>query len=161
MNTYPPNWDEIALACKVAVGWRCVRCKHWDDPAECKRLEVRRGLLPCDENCMHMNLISDNPNPDPQRVLTVHHLDGDKANCLWWNLAPLCQVCHLRIQAKIKMQQHFLFPTLHRAWFQPYLIGAMQFTSLKEGMHESYQQIILRLEVQGLDLWPHPFTTKR
>ena len=32
-------------------------------------------------------------------VLTVHHLDGDKANCTIGNLVALCQKCHLRIQA--------------------------------------------------------------
>ena len=32
-------------------------------------------------------------------TLTVHHLDGDKSNCAWWNLVALCQRCHLRIQA--------------------------------------------------------------
>ncbi|GAH88897.1 unnamed protein product, partial [marine sediment metagenome] len=29
-------------------------------------------------------------------MLTVHHLDGNKANCEDWNLAALCQRCHLR-----------------------------------------------------------------
>lgn len=33
-------------------------------------------------------------------VLTVHHLDGDKSNCRWWNMAALCQRCHLRIQGR-------------------------------------------------------------
>jgi 5-methylcytosine-specific restriction endonuclease McrA len=32
-------------------------------------------------------------------VLTVHHLDGDPANCNWRNLVALCQRCHLSIQA--------------------------------------------------------------
>jgi len=38
---------------------------------------------------------------DPQTgyTLTVHHLDGDKANCAYSNLVALCQRCHLRIQA--------------------------------------------------------------
>ena len=33
-------------------------------------------------------------------ALTVHHFDGDKANCEWWNLMALCQRCHLRHDAK-------------------------------------------------------------
>ena len=59
-------------------------------------------------------------------VLTVHHLDGDKANCEWWNLPALCQRCHLKIQAKVKMGQFVLFPALHSEWFKPYLAGRMQ-----------------------------------
>ena len=30
-------------------------------------------------------------------VLTVHHLDMNPSNCEWWNLAALCQQCHLKI----------------------------------------------------------------
>ena len=36
----------------------------------------------------------------PGRILTVHHLDGNKANCADDNLVALCQVCHLHVQAK-------------------------------------------------------------
>lgn len=56
-------------------------------------------------------------------VLTVHHLDGNKANCEWWNLPPLCQRCHLKIQGRVDMSQGFLFPELHSDWFKPYLEG--------------------------------------
>ncbi len=54
-------------------------------------------------------------------VLTVHHLDGDKTNCAWWNLPPLCQRCHLTIQAKIVMNRIWLFP--HSEWFRIYVAG--------------------------------------
>ena len=54
-------------------------------------------------------------------VLTVHHLDGDKANCRWWNLAALCQRCHLHIQAKVKMERVWMFD--HSEWFVPYVAG--------------------------------------
>ena len=37
----------------------------------------------------------------PPNVLTVHHLDGNKWNLERWNLAALCQRCHLRVQARI------------------------------------------------------------
>lgn len=57
-------------------------------------------------------------------VLTVHHLDGDKANCARWNLAALCQRCHLHIQAKVKMDQLFMVEILDVAeWFKPHLEG--------------------------------------
>ena len=38
-------------------------------------------------------------DPPSGYTLTVHHLDGDKANCTYTNLVALCQRCHLRIQA--------------------------------------------------------------
>lgn len=42
----------------------------------------------------------DHPHDTPAGyMLTVHHLDGDKANCAYENLVALCQRCHLRIQA--------------------------------------------------------------
>lgn len=60
-------------------------------------------------------------NPKAGYCLTVHHLDGDKANCEWWNLAPLCQRCHLHIQAKVIMNRVWMFD--HSAWFKPYVAG--------------------------------------
>src|SRR5262245_6663119 len=41
------------------------------------------------------------------RILTVHHLTGDKADCRWWNLAALCQRCHLSVQGRVNMAQVF------------------------------------------------------
>lgn len=52
---------------------------------------------------------------EPQ-LLTVHHLDGDKANLAWWNLTALCQVCHLEIQAKVVMER--VYPFEHSDWFK-------------------------------------------
>lgn len=57
----------------------------------------------------------------PQRVLTVHHLNEVKADCDWWNLAALCQVCHLVIQGKVEMSIPYIFD--HSGWFQPYVAG--------------------------------------
>lgn len=59
------------------------------------------------------------------RVLTVHHLDGDKANCRWWNLLALCQVCHLYIQGKVIPERPWLFE--HTPWFKPYVAGFYAF----------------------------------
>ena len=42
-------------------------------------------------------------------VLTVHHLDGDPANCDPSNLVALCQRCHLHIQARYRPGQGWLF----------------------------------------------------
>jgi hypothetical protein len=72
------------------------------------------------------------------RILTVHHLDGDKSNCRWWNLAALCQRCHLSIQGKVKMDQAYLYP--HSEWFKPYAAGYYAFRVLGEDLN--------RLEVE-------------
>ena len=53
--------------------------------------------------------------------LTVHHMDGDKANCRWWNLVALCQRCHLHIQGKVTLRQHWPFE--HSTWFKVYAAG--------------------------------------
>jgi len=58
-------------------------------------------------------------------VLTVHHLDLDPSNCRWWNLAALCQRCHLRIQAKVVMERPWLFE--HSDWFKPFAAGYYAF----------------------------------
>lgn len=64
------------------------------------------------------------------RVLTVHHLDGDKANVRWWNLVALCQRCHLEIQAKVVMER--VYPHEHSPWFRPYVAGYYAWVYLKE-----------------------------
>ena len=60
-------------------------------------------------------------------VLTVHHLDGDKANCEDWNLAALCQRCHLAIQGRVKMDQLFFLEVLPvSGWFKPHYEGFLK-----------------------------------
>lgn len=68
----------------------------------------------CDDLCSH-------PDNGKQRVLTVHHLDMDKSNCNWWNLAALCQGCHLHIQAKVDFEQYWMLE--HSAWLRPFVLG--------------------------------------
>lgn len=41
-------------------------------------------------------------------MLTVYHLDGNKSNCARWNLAALCQRCHLEIQGRVFMPQFYV-----------------------------------------------------
>jgi hypothetical protein len=55
------------------------------------------------------------------RILTVHHLDGNKANCEWWNLLPLCQRCHLQIQTRVNPEIPYFLE--HSDWFRPYVAG--------------------------------------
>lgn len=58
-------------------------------------------------------------------VLTVHHLDANKSNCAWWNLAALCQRCHLSIQGRVIMERTWMLP--HSKWFKPYVAGYYAF----------------------------------
>ena len=70
---------------------------------------IRTGAGDKCERCKHPNDLASG------HLLTVHHLDGDKANCAEWNLAALCQRCHLKIQGRVKMDQMFFetfIPTL-------------------------------------------------
>jgi hypothetical protein len=60
-------------------------------------------------------------DPKAGYCLTVHHLDANKGNCEWWNLAPLCQRCHLRIQGKVILQRPWILP--HTQWFKPFVAG--------------------------------------
>jgi hypothetical protein len=59
--------------------------------------------------------------PETGYCLTVHHLDLNPANCAWWNCVALCQRCHLQIQAKVVMEQVWMFE--HTEWFKPYVAG--------------------------------------
>jgi hypothetical protein len=66
------------------------------------------------------------------RVLTVHHLTGVKADLRWWNLAALCQRCHLEIQGRVRMEQ--VYPHEHSPWFRPYAAGYYAATYLGEDL---------------------------
>lgn len=91
--------------------------ENWPDIAQAIK-EKAGGKC---ERCGH-------PDHQPSgHVLTVHHLDGDKANCADWNLAALCQRCHLKIQGRVKMDQTFMEGILPVAdWFKPHLEGYLK-----------------------------------
>lgn len=60
-------------------------------------------------------------DPAAGYCLTVHHLDGDKANGAWWNLLALCQRCHLKVQARVLPERPWFLE--HSEWFKPYAAG--------------------------------------
>jgi hypothetical protein len=60
-----------------------------------------------------------------RHILTVHHLDMNPANNAWWNRAPLCQVCHLSVQARIDVRQSWMFEPPN--WIKLYLAGRYAF----------------------------------
>ena len=111
----PPIKDLI----REIAGHRCERCGH---PYE-------KGLgewSSCDDQCTHAGPTKPgrltHSFPLAQwRVLTVHHLNGVKHDCRWWNLVALCQRCHLTIQGKVYMERPWNKP--HSKWFRPFVAG--------------------------------------
>ncbi len=88
--------------------------KDW--PAIAKRIKDSSDWK-C-ERCNHKH------EPETGYCLTVHHLDGDKSNCADWNLAALCQRCHLQVQGRVRMNQRFFESILEVSdWFEPRLEG--------------------------------------
>lgn len=143
---YPPDWPQIGDRVRAEAGHRCIRCKHPYLVGKSGTGEWSQ----CDEHCEHSGPIavlrpwitepatSENLSrlaPTPAnlaaaggmrifaewRILTVHHLDGDKANCVWWNLLALCQRCHLQIQARVNPNNPYFLE--HSKWFEPYVAG--------------------------------------
>jgi hypothetical protein len=55
------------------------------------------------------------------RILTVHHANGVKADCRWWNLLALCQRCHFTIQGRVDLERAFILE--HSEWFRIYAAG--------------------------------------
>jgi hypothetical protein len=82
---YPPEWPAVAWLVKVISGWRCERCRR-----------------------PHSGTMADGFG------LTVHHLDKRKWNLEHWNLAALCQRCHLHIESHVEFCRDWLFP--HSPW---------------------------------------------
>lgn len=115
-SDYPINWPAIAKAVKDAANWRCIRCLHPHEGAW-KQSQKQKGQVQpaqCDLACRH-------DDDGKQRVLTVHHLDLNKANVAWWNLAALCQACHLSVQARVDFHQFYMLD--HTPWMRPYIKG--------------------------------------
>ena len=108
---YPPDWREIAERVKTAAKWRCVRCGHPFRPG---------GVMqPCDDACDRSRCA--HARFGKALNFGVHHLDGDKGNCRWWNLLATDNACHLSIQARVIPTQVWLFE--HSDWFLPYVCG--------------------------------------
>jgi 5-methylcytosine-specific restriction endonuclease McrA len=136
---YPTDWPATAVRVRTEAGHRCVRCRHRFVPrrdAALLGVEPSTGRWsPCDEHCRHggpvqtirtvVGVINGHQYREETgaawRVLTVHHLDGDKGNSAWWNLLALCQVCHLAVQGKVIPERPWLFE--HTDWFKPYVAG--------------------------------------
>lgn len=141
---YPHAWHLTIKHLVREQAWhRCVRCGHpfvvghdgeWSSCDErCRHDGPVRVSSPALGSTLHRHLGEVEETAIPYwidsgftveaqwRVLTVHHLDGVKSNCRWWNLAALCQRCHLSIQSRVVMNRRWDKP--HTEWFQPYVAG--------------------------------------
>lgn len=108
---------------------------NWKEIAQ--RVKERAGWR-C-ERCGHPHDIA------AGYMLTVHHLNMQKDCIEDWNLAALCQRCHLRIQGKVDFYQQYMLP--HSAWMQPHVeafklaMGITRLEGLVEGAvpHDDHQ----------------------
>lgn len=78
----------------------------------------------------------------PGKILTTHHMDGNKSNDEWWNLLALCQVCHLQVQAKLDPEMPFFLE--HSEWLKPYIAGF--YAHKYEGKLITRKEAILRMK---------------
>lgn len=141
---YPVLWPKINAALIEEMGYRCERCGHpyrkgthgsgeWSPCDElCTHGDPVRWTIPLFEGEWQEGLRPRHPNVTEAiaerytvearwRILTVHHLNMVKADCRWWNLAALCQRCHLTIQTRVKLDQ--TYPFEHSDWFKPHAAG--------------------------------------
>lgn len=163
---YPREWHDLGAGVGIkdlvrsAAGDRCERCGHpyfrgageW---SPCDHLCAHEGQLRyrlSDED--HCTWVSDGSAADifafaPEalvearwRILTVHHLNMVKRDCRWWNLAALCQRCHLQVQARVRMGQVWVWE--HSEWFKPHAAGYYAFAYL--GLELSREETLARLD---------------
>lgn len=140
---YPEAWHAtLKHLVRELAGHRCVRCLH-----PYKNGEHGNGEWTlCDEQCRHRGGTYKTDDEGRTwaawRILTVHHLDGYKLNCRWWNLAALCQRCHLTIQGRVKLHRPWLLD--HSEWFRPYVAGYYAWSRLGEDL--TREQTMERLD---------------
>lgn len=142
-GTYAEDGKARRLAVREAAGHRCIRCGHPFKSGEHGKGE----WSPCDDKCKHggpvRTSVTDSGKVEAQwRILTVHHLDGDKSNDAWWNTLALCQRCHLEIQGKVDPRNPWMLE--HSEWFKPYVAGF--YARKYEGRNITRQEAMERLE---------------
>jgi 5-methylcytosine-specific restriction endonuclease McrA len=148
---YAEDGKAKRLAIREEDGHRCIRCGH---PFESGK-HGKGEWSPCDDECKHRGPFrfraleteewDEESHADPYcpfspitgelvelyyiearwRILTVHHLDGDKSNDAWFNTLSLCQRCHLQIQTRVDPRIPWFLE--HSAWFKPYAAGYYAF----------------------------------
>lgn len=168
---YPADWNEVGDRVRAENGHRCIRCGHryktgehgkgeWSPCDEkcnhggplalmCRDSYERAAYtpLPTAEGWTAERALKNWANSPAiicaqWRILTVHHLDGDKANCSWWNLLSLCQRCHLTIQSRVNPAIPYFLE--HSAWFRPYVAG--YYAKRYEGREITREEAMARLD---------------
>lgn len=157
-NDYAADGKQQRLRVRAEAGHRCVRCHH---PFESGK-HGKGEWSPCDDQCTHGGPYRQRDNPityfgiesagphvslgkkiEAQwRILTVHHLDGDKANDAWWNTLALCQRCHLSIQTTVDPRVPWFLE--HSEWFKPFVAGF--YAKKYEGRDITREEAIERLD---------------
>ena len=168
---YPFEWHKtVKHLVREQAGNRCVRCQH-------PYVKGAGEWSPCDERCAHGSPLRVNGDigwdwsgvtgdsvggmvsrghvvEARWRILTVHHLRlgaTAKRDLRWWNLASLCQRCHLQIQGKVQMER--VWPWPHSDWFKPYAAGWYAHCYLGEDLTRSEVEArldeLLAFELQG------------
>lgn len=143
---YGEDWHTLSAAARATTGHRCARCHHpfRNDgaPRPCDALCDRtRGRTTDLGGTGARKHAWDRPGLN----FGVHHLDGNKANDAWWNLLPLCNSCHLTIQARVIPERPYLFA--HSEWFRPYVAGFYAY------YHGWKLQITRDAAEQHMDFW--------
>jgi hypothetical protein len=142
---------------RAEAGHRCIRCGH---PFETGK-HGKGEWSPCDEQCSHDGPVRIQTYIFPKisrpirdtirsgivveaqwRILTVHHLDGDKSNDWWANCLSLCQRCHLTVQSKVDPRVPYFLE--HSEWFKPY--AAAFYAKKYLGQTLTRKEVIARLD---------------
>lgn len=143
-DTFPVRWESW-----TPCDWECahgdpvrIRLLLADEWQELPIAEIVEGDAPATAGDLVQNLQAPMFVQAKARILTVHHLDGEKANCRWWNLVALCQRDHLYIQGRVHMEQ--LYPFEHSEWFMPYAAGFYAFKYL--GLDLTREEVEARMD---------------
>lgn len=80
---YPPNWNELARACKEDAGWRCASCKIRHGSRRTSQRTGRRYVVYL--HAAHVSL-DDTRNPCPE-------------------LRCLCPTCHGRYDVRLRIRE--------------------------------------------------------
>lgn len=94
---------------KVAAYRKAEYPAHWDLIADA----VKKAAGYTCVRCRHVHEVPTG------YVLTVHHLDMNKANVTPYNLVALCQRCHLNVQGRVDFEQPYMGE--HSVWLAPYV----------------------------------------
>ncbi len=83
---YPPNWEELARACKEAAGWRCQRCRVKQGK---KRISKAGKPYKVRLAACHANPFDEKSNPNPV-------------------LLCMCEKCHAWYDAPYKAMRRLI-----------------------------------------------------